>query len=85
VPLAAIAIDLDKALDVQALDSTKVTFDLVIAALLNLFANFVDFLLAQILHTAIIGNADFLADFGGGSSTDTVNIGKGDRGSLISR
>jgi hypothetical protein len=58
--LTAIAVDFDEALDVQAFHSAKIAFDLVIAALLNFFTNFVELFFCQILNSAFVGDADFL-------------------------
>jgi hypothetical protein len=85
VSLTTEAIDFDQALDVETFDSAEVAFDLIIAALLDLFAHAADFFFGEVLDAAALGQSDFFDDMGSGRAADTMDISKGYDSPFVSR
>ena len=83
--LTAVAIYLDQSLDVETFDSSQVTFDLVLAAFLDLFSDASDIILGELMHAHGFRNVELLTDFTTGCHTDAVDISESDMGSLVFR
>ena len=80
---AAVAVDLDHSLDVHTDFTAEVTLDVVVV--FDLFTEFGDLLLGQILGTGIGIDASYLEDLLGRGSADAVNIGQSDLYALCVR
>src|ERR1700735_753889 len=80
---AAIAAEVHQALDVHAGLAAQIAFDHIVAV--DDFADLQHFLVAQLRHTAVIGNLYLLHDLGGILLADAMNVLERDQYALVGR
>lgn len=85
VALSAVAVDFDEALDIETLDTAKVTLDLIETGFLDLVSDFGYLIVAELVNPSFFGDSELVADLGGGGHADTVNISETDKGLFVFR
>src|ERR1700719_3193191 len=80
---AAIAAEVHQALDVHAGLATQIALDQIVAV--DHFADLQHFLVAQLRHTAVIGNLYLLHDLGGILLADAMDVLERDQDALVGR